>query len=132
MNKAERVLDYVATYLDVYIRYHASDVVLHIDSDAAYLVAPQAKSRRAGFYQLSNNEMHGKPQSLNGGILVECKSLRHVVASAAEAELAGVFHNTQLAISLQHIQRALGHNHPATPIKTDNSTAYGFIHNNIH
>ena len=107
-------------------------MALHIDSDAAYLVAAQAKSRIAGFYHLSNNEVHGKPVSLNGEILVECKTLRHVVASATEAELAGVFHNAQLAISLRHILRALGHTQHATPIKTDNSTAHGFIHNNIH
>ena len=107
-------------------------MVLHISSDAAYLVPPYPKSRIAGFYQLSNNEMPGKPQSLNGGLLVEYKTLLHVVASAAETEIAGVFHNAQLAISLRHIQRALGHNHPATPIKSDDSTAYGFIHNSIH
>jgi hypothetical protein len=46
--------------------------------------------------------------------------------------VAGVFHNAQLAISLRRILRALGHTQTPTPIKTDNSTAYGFIHNNIH
>ena len=132
LEKAKRVLDYVATYPEAYIRYHASDMVLRIDSDAAYLVAPQAKSRIAGFYRLSNNGVTNKKSTPNGGILVECKTLRHVVASAAEAEVAGVFHNAQIAISLRHILRSLGHTQPATPIKTDNSTVYGFIHNNIH
>ena len=53
MKKCKRILDYVATYPQVYIQYHASDMVLNIDSDAAYLVLPEAKSRIAGFFQLN-------------------------------------------------------------------------------
>ena len=64
--------------------------------------------------------------------MVECKTLRHVVASAAEAETAGVFHNAQMAIPIRTILNALGHVQPPTPLKTDNSTTSGFIHNNIH
>ena len=45
MRKYRRLLDYVATYPDVFIRYHASDMVLTINSDAAYLVQPQARSQ---------------------------------------------------------------------------------------
>ena len=33
-------MDYLATYPNAYIRYYASDMILNIDSDAAYLVAP--------------------------------------------------------------------------------------------
>ena len=94
MKKCNRLLDYVATYPDVFIRYYASDMILNIDSDAAYLVAPGAKSRIAGFFHLTNKD----DPFTNGPILVECKTLRHVVASSAEAETAGIFHNAQLAI----------------------------------
>ena len=38
--KCQRVIYYANTYKDVSIRYHASDIVLHVDSDVAYLVAP--------------------------------------------------------------------------------------------
>ena len=62
---------------------------------------------------------------------MECKTLKHVVASAAEAEIAGIFHSAQTSIPIQRILRALGHTQPVTPIKTDNSTASGFIHDNI-
>ena len=41
----QQLMDYAATYPDVFIRYYASDMVLHVDSDSAYLVAPKAKSR---------------------------------------------------------------------------------------
>ena len=54
------------------------------------------------------------------------------MASAAEAEVAGIFHNAQTTILIRRILRALNHPQPPTPIKTDNSTANGFIHNNIH
>ena len=49
--KAQRIMDYVATYPNTYVRYRASDMILTIDSDAAYLVAPKARSRIAGYFQ---------------------------------------------------------------------------------
>ena len=127
--KAQQVLDYVATYPHTFVRYKASDMVLHCDSDAAYLVAPKARSRIAGYYHLSD---HHIPPPLNGPIHVECRTLRHVVASAAEAETAGVFHNAQTIISIRRILLALNHPQPPTPLKSDNSTTIGFIHDNIH
>ena len=38
--KEKWFLDYAETYPNAIIRYHASQMVLHIDSDAAYLVIP--------------------------------------------------------------------------------------------
>ena len=130
--KAQRLMDYVNTYPDSFLRYKASDMVLHIDSDAAYLVAPKARSRVAGYFHFAEHPSKTKLPSLNAAIHVECKTLRHVVSSAAEAEVAGVYHNAQTAIPIRTILQALGHVQPATPIKTDNSTANGFIHDNIH
>ena len=49
--KIQQLLTYVKTYPDAKVRYHASDMILHIDSDAAYLVMPGAKSRVAGYPQ---------------------------------------------------------------------------------
>jgi hypothetical protein len=132
MKRAKRVLDYVATYPHTTLRFHASSMILCVDSDAAYLVAPRANSRIAGFYYLSTDPHKNQPSPSNGGVLVECRTLRHVVASAAEAEVAGIFHNAQVTISVRRILHALGHVQPPTPIKTDNSTANGFINNNIH
>ena len=89
--KTQRLMDYVNTYEHAHIRYHASDMVLHIDSDAAYLVAPKARSRVAGYFHLSDHPKVTKHPKLNGAILVECKTLRHVVSSATEAEVAEIF-----------------------------------------
>ena len=130
--KTQRLMDYVYTYPNAFIRYYASDMVLHIDSDAAYLVAPKARSRVAGYFQMGNHPNNKTKTTLNGAIHVECKTLRHVVSSAAEAETAGVFHNAQMALPIRVALQALNHPQPPTPIKTDNSTANGFIHDNIH
>ena len=86
MDKAQRLMDYVHTYPNAYIRFHASDMVLTIDSDAAYLVAPKARSRVAGYFQLSSNPLISRHPTLNGAILVKYKTLQHVVSFAAEAE----------------------------------------------
>jgi hypothetical protein len=125
-------MDYVHTYQHAYIRYYASDMVLHIDSGAAYLVASKARSRVGGYFHLSDHPSKTKQPRLNGAKHVECKTLRHVVSSAAEAETGGVYHNAQTAIPIRIILEALNHPQPPTPIKTDNTTANGFIHNNIH
>ena len=58
-------MDYMHTYNNAYLRYHASDMVLHVDSDAAYLVLPKARSRIAGFYHLSDHPNITKHPSLN-------------------------------------------------------------------
>lgn len=49
-DKIIMLLDYLCTYPNAKIRYTMSDMMLHIDSDAVFLVAPKALSRVAGFY----------------------------------------------------------------------------------
>jgi len=68
---------------------------------------------------------------LNGAILTNCKTIRGVMASAAETETGGVFGNAQDAIVVRTALLALGHKQPATPIKTDNSTCNSFVHSYI-
>ena len=47
VKKCNMLMNYAHTYPNAKIRYHTSDMCLHIDSDAAYLVQPQARSRVA-------------------------------------------------------------------------------------
>ena len=65
MKETKRLLDYVSTYPQAYLCYYASDMILHIDSDAAYLVASQSKARIDGSYHLSHKPVIGKPSPLN-------------------------------------------------------------------
>ena len=120
-------MDYCATYPDATIWYHTSDMILNVESDVAYLVAPNATSRVAGYYYLSNaaGTLHNPP------IQVLCKLLRHVVSSAAEAETVGTFYNGQEKIYVRRLLEALGHLQPITTLKTDNSTTEAFINKNM-
>ena len=102
-------------------------MILNVDSDAAYLVLPRARSRLAGHFFLSSDPQLIRTVLPNGPILTECKTIRHVVSSAAEAETAALFHNAQAAWPIRHILIALGHPQPPTPLKTGNTTTSAFI-----
>ena len=102
-------------------------MILHVDSDAAYLVLPRVRSRLAGHFFLSASPSIIRVVPPNGPILTECKTICHVVSSAAEAETAGLFHNAPQARPIRYILHQLGHSLPPTPIKTDNATAQAFI-----
>ena len=129
----DMLLDYLATHPDATIRYYASDMVLAICSDAAYLVLPNARSRAAGHFFLTDlpgatcNPPNPKP---NGAIHVLCKTLRGVQSSAAEAETGSLFLNAQEAVPIITALEEMGHKQPTTgtPLETDNSTAHGILH----
>jgi hypothetical protein len=54
-----------------------------------------------------------------------------VVSSAAEAELAALFHNGKEANPICITLQELGHKQPPTPIQMDNSTATGIANDSI-
>ena len=117
MEKAQRLMDYVNTYPNTYILFYASNMILNINSNVVYLVAPQSLSRVAGYYHLSSIPNVTEHPQLNGAILVEYKTLRHVVSSVAESETGGIFHNAQVSIPIRTLLQVLGHPQPPTPIK---------------
>jgi hypothetical protein len=123
-------LDYLATHPDATIRYYASDMMLCVVADAAYLVLPDARSRCAGLFFLSNNTTTNPPDTTsNGAVHVLCKTIRGVPASAAEAETGGLFLNGQEAIPIITALEEMGHRQPTTgtPLETDNSTAHDIL-----
>ena len=125
LRKTRKLLDYAATYPNAILRVHASDMILHVDSDAAYLVMPQARSRIAGYYYLSDDTTifpKKKQPPPNAPILVGCKTLRQVVVSAAEAETGGIFHNARMAIPIRQALETLGHPQPPHPLKQTTKT----------
>ena len=58
---------------------------------------------------------------------MECRIPKHVVASAAKAEVGGLFHNGQTAVPLRITLHELGFTQPPTPIKIDNSSDEGIV-----
>ena len=65
-------LNYAATHPDAKKVYKATDMILTIDSDTAYLVAPQGRSRTGGFQYMGNKDGN----LMNGSILVIAKILK--------------------------------------------------------
>jgi len=127
MEAVTMLLDYAATHPNAKVRFTASDVVLHIDTDAAFLVQPQAKSRVAGYYFMGSKIVrNGVPETeLNAPILVQVKTLRYTVGSATEVEIGGLYTGGQTAVPIRQALEEMDHPQPATPIKTDNATAKG-------
>jgi hypothetical protein len=76
-----QMLDYLATRPDATIRYHASDMISNIHSDASYLSVSNARSRLGGLFFLGNKSP--EQNTLNGSILNVAAVIKNVVASAA-------------------------------------------------
>jgi hypothetical protein len=132
-----KFLDCAATHPNATVRYYNSDMILHLHSDTSSLSEKEAKSRAGRHFFLSSQPTNptklplGQPP-LNGAIHTTSKILRNVMASAAEAEVAGLFLNAQEAVPIQTTLTELGHPQPLTPIQqANNSTATGFANNTI-
>ena len=121
-----QLLDYLHQHPDAVIRYHASDMILCLVSDAAYLVLPNARSRCATLFVLTDKLTTYPPTPKpNGPLHVMVKTIKGVPASAAEAETGGIFLGAQEACPIITALIELGHPQPSTgtPLETDNSTA---------
>ena len=79
-------MDYVDTYPNAYIWFHASDMILMIDTYDAYLAMTKPQSHIAWYYYLVNKPNATPNPEFNGVIIIECKTLKHVVASASETD----------------------------------------------
>jgi hypothetical protein len=123
----EYFLNYCATHPEAEIIYRASEMILTIDSDAAYQVASKSRSRASGYHYLGN--LDGK--LFNGAVFILAKIIKSVMQSAAEAECCGLYMNAKEAVPMRITLEELGHPQPATPIRTDNSTADGIMNKTV-
>ena len=124
------LLNYVASNPNAEVTYTASDMYLHVHSDASYLSVPKARSRAGAHFFLSKDPSKVKDYTLlplNGPIHVVSKILKFVMASAAEAEIGAGFIAAQESIPIRQCLEELGHKQPPTPIQVDNTTAVGFM-----
>jgi hypothetical protein len=94
-----QLLDYLATHSDTIIQYHASDMTLHIHSDASYLSVSNARSHRGGLFFLGNKSP--EQDKLNGSILNVASIIKSVVTSASESEVGACFHSAQSGAPLR-------------------------------
>jgi hypothetical protein len=134
-----QLLNYCATHPDAVIRFCASDMVLHVHSDASYLSEAHARSRAGGYFFLSDRPPHlsaaplpnSCPPPVNGPVHVPSSIMRVVLSSATEAEMGALFYNAKDAAWLRTTLEDLGHPQPPTPIQTDNACAAGIINDTV-
>jgi hypothetical protein len=104
-------------------------MILHIHSDASYLSVSNAWSRLGGLFFLGNKPP--EQETLNGSIINVAAVIKNVVASAAESEVGACSHNAQSGALLRVTLTELGHTQTPTPLRTDNSTAFGILNEKI-
>jgi hypothetical protein len=104
-------------------------MILHIHSDASYISVSNARSRLGGLFFVGNKSL--EQDTLNGSILNVATVIKNVVASAAESEVGACFHNAQSGSPIRVTLTELGHTQPLTPLRTDNSTAFGIVNETI-
>jgi len=126
----QHFLQYAATYPDAAVTYGASDMRLVLWSDSSYLSESESRSRAGGHHYLTRN---GDPTATppNGPIDSISTIIPTVVSAVSEAEYAALFLNGQAAVSTRQTLEDLGYPQSATPIITDNTTAYGIANRTL-
>ena len=95
MDAITHLLDYTATHPEAQIRYHKSDMILYVHSDASYLSEAKARSRVGGYFYLGNKNEAPDLIKPNGPVHIESRVMKNVMAAASEAEIGALFHNGQ-------------------------------------
>eukprot|EP00957_Ditylum_brightwellii_P118259 9019440-Ditylum_brightwellii.AAC.1 len=110
----DHFLNYMATYSNVTVQFHTSDMILHIHSNTAYMVLPKACSRAGGYFYLSSkpDEANTKPIPIIGAIHSECSTIHNVMRSAAEAVVGGLYVNCQCGKEFRVALQEMGHPQP--------------------
>ena len=129
--KCTQLLVYLATHDNARMRYHASDMVLNIHSDASDLSETRARSRVAGQFFLGSKSDPTKPIVLNGALYIMCGILKFVVTFVAEAKLGALFFNCKEGRMMRLTLQEMGHPQPSTPIHCNNMTAAGITNDTI-
>jgi hypothetical protein len=124
-----QLLDYLATHPDATLRYHASDMILHIHIDASYISVSNTRSQLRGLFFCGDKSL--QEDNLNVSILNVASIIKNVVASAAESEVGACFQNAQSGAPLRVTLTELVHIKPPTPLHTDNSTTFGIFNETI-
>ena len=109
------LLDYFHTHPDAKLRYHGSDMILHIHSDASYNSEAKARSQDGGHFYLGKNASVRTTMHNNGAILKTSTIMRNVMESASEAECGALFNNTKEAVALRTTLHEMGHPQPPHP-----------------
>ena len=116
---AHHFLSYMVAHPNACVVFSRSDMQHNCHSDASFNGETRGRSRAAGYPYLGHYDPTGTAPP-NGSIEYVTAIIDVVVASATEAELAAIFVNAQLAISLRHALDFLGHSQGPSLIVSDN------------
>ena len=106
---ADCLLNYVATFPNATICYHASDLILHCHSDSSYLYKSKAQSQAAGHFYLSSSTHIN-----NGPIHKVWFIIKNVISSSPEAEIEATFWQIKMPFQFKmHWKKWAIHSHPA-------------------
>ena len=104
-------------------------MILMGDADAAYLIAPEARSHAGGYIYLGNRQSNH--QLFNSAVLLIARIIKNIIASAAEAEVGALNINAREMVPLRTTLEELGHPQPSTALRTDNRTANGILNGTV-
>ncbi len=124
----DMLLNYVATYPNNGIVYRASDMVLCMHADAAYLNKTQSCSKAGAHIFLSEDDPSPR---FNGMVLTIATIIKFFMALAAEAELAALFIAAREMVPHRQTLINMGWSQPQSSIQTDNSTTVGVTNKTI-
>ena len=116
---AYHFLGYMAAHPDAHVTFKRSDMQHNCHSDASFHGETLARSRAAGLHFLGHFDP-ATDTTPNGCVEYLTTIIDVVVASATEAELAAIFLNAQIAVSLRHALTFLGHPQGPSLIVSDN------------
>ena len=130
------LLDCTSPHPDVVLNISASEMVLHINSDASYVCEPKSKSRAGGHYFLRErpidmNKPTTRQPTNNGAIHIKLWIQRNVLASANKAEVGALFINGKCDVPLRTTLIKMDHHKPPTPIQNVNSTLNSIFNSSI-
>jgi hypothetical protein len=77
------------------------------------------------------SNIDSKNKLTNGAILIISTILKHMMSSAAEAEIGSVFLNAKEVSILRTTLEEMGHPQPTTPLQTDITNAMGYSNDTI-
>ena len=92
----------MAIYPNAAVRFYASDMILHPDTDVSYMTEPESLSSAEGYFPSGIVPSKCARERINGPIHVNCNILKFVAASAAEAETGGFFVTGKYFIIIQN------------------------------
>ena len=103
---------------------------LAIHSNAPYLSVAQVRSRSSGVHFLRNvppdpDNPEDFVPTTNSILLVVCKIMRNIMASAAEAKYGTIFVNAQTDVPIRTTLSEMGWKQGPTSVQVGNSTAVG-------